>query len=198
MTIFSCFDVETTGLNAKNDHVIEIAIVKVTADGELVDEWTSLVGPPRDLSRTEHIHNIKKEWLTNAPNFSQITGDICEKLYGSIPVAHNAKFDCDFIYEETKKVFSMNGLKIDGLKLDAFDTLSLAKSLRLPRKLVELTDALGIQLSNAHEALADTRALAKVLIKLLELSKNQVDSPVFQPSPFVPESTGLFKHRPSS
>ncbi len=196
MTIFSCFDVETTGLNAKDDHVIEIAIVKVNIEGELLDEWTSLVGPPRDLNDTERIHKIKKEWLTNAPHFSQIVGDICEKLYGSIPVAHNASFDCGFIEQEWEKA----GLKkIAGdLKLVAFDTLPLAKGLGYPGKLVELSEALDVELSNAHEALADTRALASVLIKLLDLSNTKVDTPVFQTSPSTPNSSGLFELRPAT
>ena len=39
MAIFSCFDVETTSLDAKKGQVIEIAIVKVNDEGELLDEW---------------------------------------------------------------------------------------------------------------------------------------------------------------
>ena len=35
MAIFSCFDVETTSLDAKKGQVIEIAIVKVNDEGEL-------------------------------------------------------------------------------------------------------------------------------------------------------------------
>ena len=80
--------------------------------------------------------------------------------------------------------------------MEAFDTLPLAKGLGYPGKLVELSEALGVELSNAHEALADTHALASVLLKLLDLSNTQVDSPVFQPSLFTPEPSGLFELRP--
>ena len=190
MAIFSCFDVETTSLNAKKGQVIEIAIVKVNDQGELLDEWMTLVGPtPIDIGRPD-IHGIKSSWLDSAPHFKQIAGDISEKFDGSIPVAHNAPFDCAFIREE------WNRAGLGDLQLEAFDTLPLAKGLGYPGKLVELSEALGVELSNAHEALADTRALASVLLKLLDLSDIQVDSPVFQPSLFTPESSGLFELRP--
>ena len=192
MTIFSCFDVETTSLDARKGRVIEIAIVKINHDGELLEEWTTLVGPtPIDMGRPD-IHGIKSSWLDTAPHFKQIAGDISERFDGSIPVAHNAPFDCSFIREE------WNRAGLGDLQLEALDTLPLAKELGYPGKLVELSDALGVQLPNAHEALADTHALAAVLIKLLKLAKTQVDSPVFQPSLFKPEASGMFEHRPPS
>ena len=191
MAIFSCFDVETTSLDAKKGQVIEIAIVKVNSNGDFLDEWTTLVGPtPIDLGRPD-IHGIKSSWLDSAPNFKQIAGDISEKFDGSIPVAHNAQFDCGFIREEWNKA------GLGDLQLEAFDTLPLAKGLGYPGKLVELSEALGVELSNAHEALADTHALASVLIKLLDSSNTKVDSPVFQPSLFTPDASGLFELRPA-
>ena len=192
MAIFSCFDVETTSLDAKKGQVIEIAIVKVNSNGDFLDEWTTLVGPtPIDLGRPD-IHGIKSSWLDSAPNFKQIAGDISEKFDGSIPVAHNAPFDCGFIREEWNKA------GLGDLQLEAFDTLPLAKGLGYPGKLVELSEALGVELSNAHEALADTHALASVLIKLLDSSNTKVDSPVFQPSLFTPDASGLFELRPET
>ena len=191
MAIFSCFDVETTSLDAKKGQVIEIAIVKVNSNGDFLDEWTTLVGPtPIDLGRPD-IHGIKSSWLDSAPNFKQIAGDISEKCDGAIPVAHNAPFDCGFIREEWNKA------GLGDLQLEAFDTLPLAKGLGYPGKLVELSEALGVELSNAHEALADTHALASVLIKLLDSSNTKVDSPVFQPSLFTPDASGLFELRPA-
>ena len=190
MAIFSCFDVETTSLEAKKGQVIEIAIVKVNQDGEILDEWTTLVGPtPIDMGRPD-IHGIKSVWLDKAPHFKQIAGDISERFEGSIPVAHNAPFDCSFLREE------WNRASLGDLQLEAFDTLPLAKELGYPGKLIELSDALDVDLPNAHEALGDTHALAAVLIKLLHLSKKQVDSPMFQPSLFKPAASGLFQHRP--
>ena len=192
MVIFSCFDVETTSLDAKKGQVIEIAIVKVNSNGDFLDEWTTLVGPtPIDLGRPD-IHGIKSSWLDSAPNFKQIAGDISEKFDGSIPVAHNAPFDCGFIREEWNKA------GLGDLQLEAFDTLPLAKGLGYPGKLVELSEALGVELSIAHEALADTHALASVLIKLLDSSNTKVDSPVFQPSLFTPDASGLFELRPAT
>ena len=191
MTVFSCFDVETTSLDAKNGRVIEIAIVKVDHTGNVVDEWSTLVGPtPIDMGRPD-IHGIESSWLDSAPHFSQIAGDILERFEGTIPVAHNANFDCSFIKEEWIRA------GLGDLHLEAFDTLPLAKEIGFPGRLFDLATALEVDLTNAHEALADTQALSKVLIRLIEISGKNVNSPVFQPMLFKPDPSGLFKQRPS-
>ena len=190
MTVFSCFDVETTSLDAKNGRVIEIAIVKIDQNGNLIDEWTTLVGPtPIDIGRPD-IHGIESNWLDSAPHFSQIAGDILHRFEGSIPVAHNANFDCSFIRAEWARA------GLGEIQLEAFDTLPLAKEMGFPGRLFELATALEVDLTNAHEALSDTLALAGVLVRLIELSGKTINSPIFQPMLFKPEPSGLVEHRP--
>ena len=46
--IFVALDTETTGLRAANDAIIEIAAVKFRGD-QVMDTWTSLVNPGREL-----------------------------------------------------------------------------------------------------------------------------------------------------
>ena len=72
-----------------------------------------------------------------------------------------------------------------------------AKEIGFPGRLFDLATALEVDLTNAHEALADTHALSKVLIRLIEISGKNVNSPVFQPMLFKPDPSGLFKQRPS-
>lgn len=57
-TEFAVTDVETTGLFPQaHDRIIEIAIVRVDAEGNILDEFTSLVNPGRDIGTT-HLHGI--------------------------------------------------------------------------------------------------------------------------------------------
>jgi DNA polymerase III epsilon subunit-like protein len=72
----------------------------------------------------------------------------------------------------------------------------MARSLGLPGKLGDLAAALGVSLVDAHQALDDTRALAEVLIKLLEKGAAMGEIYQFQPPLFAPEPSGLFHLRP--
>ncbi|MEI2690191.1 MAG: exonuclease domain-containing protein [Anaerolineae bacterium] len=47
--IYVALDLETTGLDAKSDAIIEIGCVKLH-EGEIVDQWSTLVSPGRKLA----------------------------------------------------------------------------------------------------------------------------------------------------
>jgi len=72
----------------------------------------------------------------------------------------------------------------------------MARNLGLPGKLGDLAGALGVSLIDAHQALDDTRALAEVLIKLLEKGAQIQEIHQFQPPLFAPEPSGRFHLRP--
>ena len=189
-TTFACFDVETTGLSSKNGRVIEIAIVKITDRGEVIEEWTSLVDAgTSDLGRSD-IHGIRHYMLDGAPTFSEIAGDLISKFSGCIPVAHNANFDKSFMLSEWKRS------ELGALQFEVLDTLSMARKLDRPGKLGDLAEYYGVSLVDAHQALDDTRALAQVLIRLLEDGAEIGESHQFQPPLFAPEPSGRFHLRP--
>ena len=192
MPTFACFDVETTRLDPKVGHVIEIAVVLTEDDGTPVgEEWTTLVNPgTTDVGRTD-IHGIRAEWLSDAPEFGEIAGDLAERLSGHIPVAHNKNFDVGFLIAE----WSRAGLgKLD---LYAVDTLPMARAIGLPGKLGKLATSLGVSLEDAHRALGDTRALADVLVALLDRGALPSPCPVFDPPMLTPRPTGRVLHRPA-
>ena len=189
-TVFSCFDFETTHLDAKKGYVIEAAVVQVTASGEWLGEWTSLINAPTtDLGRSD-IHGIFPEMLYGAPTFSEIAGDLIERFSGCIPVAHNASFDTRFLLSEWER------LGLGPLEFKPLDTLAMARNLGLPRKLSDLAEYYGVPLVDAHQALDDTRALAQVLIKLLKDGAEIGGSHQFQPPISRPEPSGQFHLRP--
>src|SRR3984957_8147962 len=86
-------DLETTGGNAARDRITEVGIVRIR-DGELVEEWSSLVNPERPIpSYIEAFTGISSEMVADAPRFAGIAALVLRKLQGAVFVAHNARFD---------------------------------------------------------------------------------------------------------
>ena len=96
-------DVETTGTTPTGDRITEIGIVRVE-DGELVEEWSTLVNPecsiPQDIQALTGISNAM---VRHAPTFSEIRRELLERLEDRLFVAHNARFDYGFIKNEFRR-----------------------------------------------------------------------------------------------
>ena len=191
-TVFACFDVETTRLDPASGHIIEIAVVRVAANGRPEGEWSTLLNPgTEDLGRVD-IHGIQPSWLAEAPTFAEIAGDLATFMGGCVPVAHNASFDRGFLRTEWDRA------GLGPIVVEALDTLPLAKKLGLPGRLADLTTALDIPLNGAHMALGDSRALAGVVIALLERAAAPIHTPPFDPPLLTPAASGRFAHRPNT
>ena len=167
---FATIDFETTGLSAKLDRVIEVGIVRTTADGRILREYSSLVNPSRDVGRTD-IHGITAGMLRDAPTFAQIAGDVALMLNGAVMVAHNASFDARFLDAELER---MSCARED---IDALCTLELmfAGFPAGPRRLVDCCVEYGVSVLEAHSALDDARMASQLLHFLLK----KVDVHVF-------------------
>lgn len=188
--IFACFDVETTRLDPSMGRVIEIAVVRIDDQGRPAGEWTTLVNPrTTDLGRTD-IHGVQASWLTDAPNFLEIAGDLVNYLNGCVLVAHNAAFDRGFLSAEWQRA------GLGQLDIPAIDTLALAKALGLPGRLSFLAEALDVPLKDAHTALGDSQALARVLMELIERSDRLPSVACFYPPLLAPPASGRVALRP--
>lgn len=153
---FSVLDVETTGLSPqKHDRIVEVAIVRLDDNGESLDEFTTLVNPERDIGPTR-IHGISSRDVVGAPVFREVAGDILTRITGTALVAHNARFDHDFLSAEFGR------LGHDLPRIPAVCTLHLARQThRLSSyKLSALCTDLGIPHEHSHTALGDARATA--------------------------------------
>src|SRR5690606_5117878 len=98
--LFAIIDVETTGGGIAGNRITEICIA-LLRDGEVVDKYTSLVNPEREVP--QHITaltGIDNEMVANAPLFSEIAEQIETFTQGAIFVAHNVSFDYNVIRGE--------------------------------------------------------------------------------------------------
>ena len=162
------FDLETTGLDGTKDDIIEIGACKIV-NGKIEETFSTLVNPqkhiPKDATETNHITD---EMVKDAPTINYVLPDFYKFCYGSILVGQNVGFDISFMHTIGKKYsFSFDH--------QLMDTLPMAKEL-LPGlknyKLGTIVEKLGISLENAHRALDDTVATAKVFIKLMQKKLN--------------------------
>jgi len=155
-------DVETTGFSPRHhDRVVEIAIVRLSAQGERLDEYESLVNPERDVGPT-HVHGITARDVRDAPTFSEVAGDVAARLQGAIFVAHNVGFDSRFLAAEYARL----GHEVD--LTPRLCTMRLAWATGLAARSLDACCAeCGISLADHHAALCDARAEAELLLTLL-------------------------------
>ena len=166
------FDLETTGLNPADGMIIEIGAVKMI-DGVLKETFSTLINPmmhiPEDAS---NVNNIYDKDVVGAPEFKDVVPDFYKFCKDATLCGHNISgFDMGYLTYHAKKEFYNFDNKV-------IDTLVLAKRI-LKRdsrnKLENLCKEFGIPLENAHRALHDTIATAKVLKKLVYLSQEHID-----------------------
>ncbi len=166
---FVVFDLETTGLSAKNDRIIEIGAVKIV-DGNIVDEFSQLIDP--EISIPKHITeitSITNDMVEGKPYIKDILPLFKEFIGDCTLVAHNANFDMGFIREKMK----LEGIKVDNPVLD---TLELSRAVfpnLKSHKLNIVAKHLDISLVNHHRAVDDASATGEILLKILEILEDK-------------------------
>ena len=97
--MFIVLDLETTGLSARDDSIIECAFIKIDRESfQEIDRFTSFVNPGRDIpGLISQITNIFSEDLIDAPKFSDIQDDVQDFIEGLPLIGHNIPFDVRFL-----------------------------------------------------------------------------------------------------
>ncbi|MFI2669654.1 TerD family protein [Streptomyces albidoflavus] len=152
-------DVETSGLIARRDRVLSVAVVTVGPDGERTGEFSTLLNPGCDPGPVD-IHGLTTERLLGAPTFDLVAEELAAMLQGRVLVAHNAQFDYDFLAYEFAR--ARRWLPVS----QRLCTLALSRQVDPPTedlKLGTLAAHYGVPQRRAHDALDDTRVLAGVL-----------------------------------
>jgi len=168
---FAVVDVETTGMRAGyGDRITEVAVAVVHGERrEIVFE--SLVNPERPIPRAIcSITNITNEMVRNAPRFSEVAERLLAALAGRVFVAHNARFDWNFVSAELRR---SRDLTLDGTR---FCTVRLARRLVKGVRscgLDNLCRFFGFQNEARHRAAGDALVTAELLCRLLSLAREE-------------------------
>lgn len=160
---YAIVDLEATG-NGSYAKIIQIGIVIVEA-GQIVESYATDINPHEKLEQQIcELTGITDQQLAHAPDFGEVAKEIYDLLEGAIFVAHNVSFDANLLTE---------ALFFEGYDLHAprVDTVELAQ-LFFPTldkySLGSLARELGLGLEQAHTAISDATATARLLLKIQE------------------------------
>lgn len=173
---FISFDIETTGLSAWTDSIIELSAV-LFENFEPVAEFSTLVNPERHIREdASRVNGIYDKDVKNAPFIYEAIANFCDfigedALTGKVPlVAHNASFDASFLLE----AFNDCGVAAELLIMD---TLHLSQHF-IPdlyrHRLVDVAKHFGIKQKNAHRAADDARVCGEIYCKIMEIREQRL------------------------
>ncbi|CDQ19526.1 ATP-dependent DNA helicase DinG [Halobacillus karajensis] len=166
MKRFAIVDLETTGnASAKGDRIIEIGIVVIEEGGKVVEEFSSLVYPEKEIPPfIRSLTGIDDEDVLDAPLFSEIAEDVYPLFQHAYIVAHNIEFDLGFLNDELKRC------GYQPLHNPIIDTVEFARIL-LPTsptfKLGQLAERLEMGHDRPHRALSDAQVTADLFVYLM-------------------------------
>lgn len=161
---FIVLDIETSGLDYKNDQIIEIAAIK--ADNEIVTEnFSKLVSVEKPLSgKITELTGITDEMLNQK---GLPLDDVLKEFVSFVEdrpiVCHNAVFDINFLQEKLRQY------QFPLLKNRIIDTLPLAKK-KISRikgyKLSDIAEYYEITPQQSHRALPDCHLTFEIFLRL--------------------------------
>ncbi|MBC7105805.1 MAG: PolC-type DNA polymerase III, partial [Firmicutes bacterium] len=161
---FVVVDVETTGLRARADEIIEVGAVKIRS-GSIVDRFHSLVRPRRGIpERITRLTGITWDMVRDAPPAREVLARFAGFLGRAVLVAHNASFDAGFLEAALEREL---GRPLD---VPVLDTLGLVRSLHpslRTYRLEALAAHFGVPHNVRHRAASDAEATAGIFLALL-------------------------------
>lgn len=149
------FDVETTGLSAIYNRIIELSGVKMHK-GNIIDTFEAFINPGESLSETiVRLTGITDEMLKDAKSEKEVIADFMAFSEGCILVAHNASFDMGFLNTALARY--------DWPKASnpVIDTLEMSRMLHPDmknHKLNTLAKKYDVSLEHHHRAIDDSEA----------------------------------------
>ena len=163
---FVVFDIETTGLSNRYDHIIEFGAVLLQNGAPLAKKQMFIQPPIPVPAHISEITGIGEKELRGAKPIEEVIEEILAFLSDYPLVAHNADFDVDFINAILKR------LGRPGLSNPVIDTLNLARVIQSDRRIFRLGNVArfyGIVYDEevAHRADYDADILGQVFFRLL-------------------------------
>jgi DNA polymerase III epsilon subunit-like protein len=149
-------DLETTGLYAGGDRVVEVAVIRVDPGVAPTLILDTLVNPRRPVSATE-IHGITDADVVDAPTFEELAGNFVSATREAVFASYNVYFDSRFVQAE-----------LGTCRFERFPPyiclMYLRPLLGLGRRcsLGDACIAHGISRSHTHAAAADGLAAARL------------------------------------
>lgn len=160
-------DIETTGLDAVKDEIIEISAIKYRMNRR-VDEFITLVKPQGEISSfITGLTGISDETVADAPTIQEAICQMVNFLGEDIIIGYNVGFDIGFLSYKLEECYGIT------LNNDYVDVMRLAKE-KLPflgrLKQTDVAKYFSISTEGAHRAANDCFVCNQCYQKLKQLS----------------------------
>jgi superfamily I DNA/RNA helicase/inhibitor of KinA sporulation pathway (predicted exonuclease) len=160
---FTAIDLETTDDDTAKAEIVQIAAVRVRG-GQITETFEAVVRPRVPIAPgATQTHGLSDADVASAPYFEEVWPRFREFCGEDVLVAHNG-YDFDFrILQRMVRAIGPD----ERFGMHTYDTLPLARDLfPTSRKLVDLARQFGIPAGRSHQALDDSRTLARVVLAL--------------------------------
>ena len=189
---YAVLDVETTGLSAGTDKIIEIAVV-LYENGDEVNELDTLINPGIEIpQRITQLTGISDADVADAPNLAEVMPAVKEMIDDVPVIAHNAGFDMKFL----AAAFDELDMKAD---IEYIDTLAMARKAYpgMPNhKLDTLIKELNLlDHPQTHRALDDVLATRKLYLACKATLKYTKTSPAPRPDERVAAPAPVYQSK---
>lgn len=175
---FIALDLETTGLSAERDKIIEVGAVRFE-NGEVSESYGSLIKigihVPEEASRVNHITD---EMLNSKGKHPQtVYGELVEFLGNAlnddiVVVAHNANFDIGFIKNALEEYGYSGTIRyIDTLKLSRAHVKGL-----INYKQDTVAEYFEIINSEKHRAVTDAETCGRILTNIIDIVETKQEN----------------------
>ena len=181
---YLAIDLETTGLNPAQDHILSIGTVEIR--GDVIDLGTArhdVVSTDRALSEASvAVHRLTDDIVAGGETITSVLTRLLQQLAGKVLLAHHAAIELGFLRNACQRVFNGDMLA------PVVDTLALAKQQSERRneiighgalRLAALREHYHLPRYQAHNALSDAIAAAELfLAQAAERCGNQQSLPL--------------------
>ena len=179
------FDLETTGVDPKEDSIIEISALKVR-NHIVTEQFNQLIHPGTHIpAGATKINGITDEMVKEAKRLFEVLPDFLSFIDGEILVGHNIQaFDLPFLYRAAEE------LRLCSLPNDYVDTLFMARQC-LPQikrhRLIDISAYFQISTKGAHRALNDCLMNQQCYEQMGRLSAEEAE--------YCPQCGGLLRRK---
>jgi ATP-dependent DNA helicase DinG len=145
-------DLETTGLDPKDDAIIEFGAVRMR-DGQILEEIDILINPKRPVPLfNQQLTGLTDAMLADQPTIEEALPRIQAFVGDALIVGQNILFDITFLQQY--------GVALNNPFLDTYEIASVVLPKASRYTLSTLSAHFGIDIGQAHRALDDARASA--------------------------------------
>jgi DNA polymerase III epsilon subunit family exonuclease len=152
-------DLETTGLHAEQDAILEIAAIKFQG-ATILEKMETLISPGRSIPfRVQRLTGITSQHVADAPGFESISRQLHQFL-GDYPiVGHSIPFDVGFLRRR--------GLVRNNPLIDTFELATVLLPSLPSYNLGQVAEALDVPVApGRHRAMVDTILAMQVFLAL--------------------------------